>query len=70
MPAARQRKPSGQRALNKWSRHCSSVPNRAMNVGRSRGRSFGSILTPHRIACTHHTQQQLLLTISLTVVES
>src|SRR3954454_21538833 len=43
MTAAVAAEPSGQRARNRYSRHCSSVPNRALNSRKSCGRSSGSM---------------------------
>src|SRR3954469_23310978 len=69
-PQAAQRKPSGQRASNRYSRHCSSVPNRARNDGMSSGRSSGSIVVPPPIADgRHHSSSMLQINLIRSVLD-
>src|SRR4051794_25294472 len=67
-PHTAHRNPPGQRALNRYSRHCSSVPNRARNDGMSSGRSSGSIVISPSIADgRHHSRSMLQINLIRTV---
>src|SRR3954470_16323238 len=69
-PHTAHRNPPGQRALNRYSRHCSSVPNRATNDGMSPGRSSGSIVVPPPIADRrHHSSSMLQINLIRTVLD-
>src|SRR3954470_1845908 len=67
-PHTAHRNPPGQRALNRYSRHCSSVPNWARNDGMSSGRSSGSIVVPPPIADgRHHSRSMLQINLMRSV---